>query len=408
MAYRLQKAVLASIKERPHVRKGVKYIIYEAYLGRDPLTKKQRRISNLSKTKLKEEIEAFYASLDSGGAVAVTFSPYEAADARKALDLLAQKKSTLSLTDCVRRVLEAPAAESGCTMTVSAAITAFLASKASKSKDYLKTLRSHLNLWKTEFGSDRLLSEITAKEVKEKLYARIVKENDYGTWKTYNNHLGDILTFVSWCAKPEQKYILLNPLEGMSKLSIPYQAPDYVQHGDISKLFAVLWTHRDESPADLADAILSFFCGMRQVEISRVREGPEAVVINLEDGYIIVRKCKGYTRGIRPRSFKVSDQALAWMRSFDFADAVKISNNQFRRHLVERAKEAHISLPENAGRHTFITMHAAAYHDQKLLTSIVGNTDGVRANSYDGVEIEKNGLDYFKITPETIVQAKLK
>jgi hypothetical protein len=68
---------------------------------------------------------------------------------------------------------------------------------------------------------------------------------------------------------------------------------------------------------------------------------------------------------------------------------------------VKYAKEAGVSLPENAGRHTFITMYAAAYHDQAKLTSIVGNTEGVRANSYDGVEVETNGVAYFAIMPGT-------
>ena len=77
-------------------------------------------------------------------------------------------------------------------------------------------------------------------------------------------------------------------------------------------------------------------------------------------------------------------------------------NNYFRRHLVKYAAKAEIKLPGNAGRHTFITMFAAAYHDQPLLTSIVGNTEGVRANSYDGMEIEANGKAYFSITPESL------
>lgn len=34
-----------------------------------------------------------------------------------------------------------------------------------------------------------------------------------------------------------------------------------------------------------------------------------------------------------------------------------------------------------------------------LLSSIVGNTEGVRVHSYDGVEVEKNGKAYFAITP---------
>lgn len=402
MAYRPEKAVLASIAERPHSRNGAQYIIYEAFLGRDPLTKKQKRISNLSKTKLKDEIREFYAKLDNGGAIATTFTHYEAADARQALDLLAQKKSGLTLTDCVRRVLDAPADEDACTVSVGQAVTAFIASKSNKSKDYIKTLRGHLGKFAAEFGTDRLLTDITAAEVKAKLEARLYDEDDQKTWKTYNNHLGDIMTFTAWCAKPEQAYITRNPLAGMSKITIPYRTPDYVRAEDIGKLLVTIWNHRQESPADLADAVLSFFCGLRQCEIARVRDGESAVRVSLEDRFIRVVKCKGATRGIRPRAFEIPEPAFTWMKSFDFMSALQISNNQFRRHLVDYAAEAKVKLPANAGRHTFITMYAAAYHDQKKLTEISGNTEGVRANSYDGVESERNGKAYFAITPQSL------
>ena len=402
MSYRKQKDVIASITARKHTRNGTEYNVYEVFLGRDPLTKKQKRLYSMSKTQLKSYIADFYAKLEAGGSIAVTFTHLQAADARTAFDLLEHHKSTLSLTDCVRRVLDAPAEVDTCTKTVSDAVQAFMVAKGGKSQDYLKTLKGHLGKWAQNFGPNRMLSEITAAEVKDDLMARLYDEDDQKTWKTYNNHLGDIMTFTAWCAKPEQAYITRNPLAGMSKITIPYRTPDYVRAEDIGKLLVTIWNHRQESPADLADAVLSFFCGLRQCEIARVRDGESAVRVSLEDRFIRVVKCKGATRGIRPRAFEIPEPAFTWMKSFDFMSALQISNNQFRRHLVDYAAEAKVKLPANAGRHTFITMYAAAYHDQKKLTEISGNTEGVRANSYDGVESERNGKAYFAITPQSL------
>ena len=399
MSYRSKKEAIAGIRERPHSRNGKDYTIFETFLGYDS-ERKQKRLSALSKEALKEKIADFYKTLEAGGAVATTFSEYEAADARKALDWLAQKKSSLTLLECAKRATDAKNAAE-CSTTVSEAYAKFMASQFGKSADYIKTLKNHVGTWVMEFGGDRPLNDITAAEVTTALKKRIIDEKDQGTWKTYNNHLGDIKTFVNWCAKPEQAMLATSPIAGVSKLKIPYRQPKYVKAEDVAKLMRTIAAEKSDKKAatDLADAILSFFCGMRQCEIERVREGDESVVVNTEEKFIRVIKVKGATNGADPRAFTISEQAIAWMRSFDFKDAVRRKNKKFRRHLVLWAKKADVKLPKNAGRHTFITMHAAAYHDQALLTSLVGNTEGVRVKSYNGVEVEKNGKAYFDIKP---------
>ena len=139
---------------------------------------------------------------------------------------------------------------------------------------------------------------------------------------------------------------------------------------------------------------------MRQIEIERVREGDSSVRISLEDCFIRVIKCKGSLRGVRPRAFRIPEQAEAWMRSFDFLAAVKTPNVRFRAHMNEYAKTAGVTLPKNAGRHTFITMYEAVHHDANALSAIVGNTEGVRSRSYNGVELEREGKAYFAIMPK--------
>jgi hypothetical protein len=399
MSYLPKKAVIDGIRTRKRVRNGSETTIYDAYLGYDPFSGKQRRMQNADLDKLKAEIDKFYVAHKAGGDAAVRLKAHEALDAREALDLLAQRGKAVSLTEVVRNWLGGSGATPACDKTLGDAYDGFMASLVGKSPDYLKTLRSHIGSFISEFGRDTQLASVTAQAVVRNLKERILDKDNEKTWKTYNNHLGDIKTFFGWCAKSEQGFIGVSPIADVKKIVLRYHDPEYVKAEDIGRLFAALVGHKDESPSDLADAILSFFCGMRQCEIDRVREGPGAVEINLDEGFVIVKKGKGYTRGIRKRSFTLSEQAKAWMHSFDFMAAVAVSNKQFRRHLVERAKEAKVKLPKNAGRHTFITMYAAAYHDQSKLTSIVGNTEGVRANSYDGVEVEANGRAYFGIMP---------
>ena len=400
--YRSKREVLSSIKEHTISKNGKNYTTFDAFLGSDPLTKKKIRIARTSHADLKKYIDDFYKKLSAGGDAAVHLDYTQSLDARNAYDLIAQHKLGLSLVDCVHAILSGKMMEKSSlasTMTVGEAWSKFLESISARSDAYKRCMKSRVGAWITSFGASRTMGEITAAEVKEDLMKRVYKKDDPGTWKTYNNILGDIKTFVRWCCYPEQKFLASNPLDGMKKLEIGYRQPEYMKADAVEKLFRVIESHKTESPEDLADAILSFFCGMRQIEIERVREGEESVKISLEDQFIRVIKCKGSSRGVRPRAFKIPDQAFAWMESFDFLTAVMKPNYSFREHLIKYAKEAGITLPKNAGRHTFITMYEAAHHDEKALSGIAGNTEGVRSRSYNGVEIEREGKAYFEIMP---------
>lgn len=406
MSYLTKKEALNGIRIRTRIRNGVKSTAYDAYLGYDPFSGRQKRMQSNDLASLKAEIDRFYALHKVGGDASVRLKAHEAVDAREALDLLSQHGKVISLTEVVQRWLGETDATPVRSKTLGEAYDEFLASLVGKSADYLKALRYRIGKFICELGRDTPLASITAQAVVKDLKDRLLDKGDEKTWKTYNNHLGDIKTFFGWCAKPEQGFITASPVAEVKKIVLHYHDPEYAKADDIGKLFAVLVKHADESPADLADAILSFFCGLRQCEIDRVRDGEAAVKVALDapEPFIRVVRQKGATSGKRPRAFRISEQAISWMRSFDFTAAIRIPNNRFRRHLVERAREAGVDLPKNAGRHTFITMYAAAYHDQAKLTSIVGNTEGVRANSYDGVEVEANGRAYFAITPESIEQ----
>ena len=289
---------------------------------------------------------------------------------------------------------------SPCTTTIKAAYEAYLAAQQGKSEAHQQAVKSRVGKFVLSFGGDRLLTDVTPKDATADLERRTYDPADPKTKTSYNGHLGYVKTFMEWCAAPEQAFIKENPIACMKPKVKEWRAPEYMSAADAERLFRALEAHKADAPADLADAILSFFCGMRQAEIARVREGDDAVRISLENRNIRVIKCKGALKGIKPRSFTIPDVALAWMRSFDFKAAVKQPNDRFRQHLCAIAKEAGVKLPGNAGRHTFITMHSAAFHDQNLLTSIAGNSPDVRANNYDGLTFEDEGKAYFAIMPK--------
>ncbi|MDA3923699.1 MAG: hypothetical protein PF904_03255 [Kiritimatiellae bacterium] len=65
----------------------------------------------------------------------------------------------------------------------------------------------------------------------------------------------------------------------------------------------------------------------------------------------------------------------------------------------ETAKKLKIKLPRNAGRHTFITMHVAAYERPEMTDNMTGTSSQMRSNHYQGLTTKKEGEKYFSIMP---------
>ncbi|MDD6031658.1 MAG: hypothetical protein PUE68_12665, partial [Kiritimatiellae bacterium] len=144
MSYLPKKSVIDCIRARKRVRNGSETTIYDAYLGYDPFSGKQKRMQNADLGKLKAEIDKFYVAHKVGGDAAVRLKAHEALDAREALDLLAQRGKGVSLTEVVRRWLGGAGAAPVSDKTIGDAYDGFMASLVGKSPDYLKTLRSHI------------------------------------------------------------------------------------------------------------------------------------------------------------------------------------------------------------------------------------------------------------------------
>ena len=399
MSFLQKNKALATVKIR--TQKGG-YVIYEAYLGTDPFTGKPVRKSATSKKGLEQKIADFYKALDQSGEAGAVLTRYQAMDAKQAIGMIEQSGRNMTLVECAKIALaEELTKKETPSITIGEAYAGYAKSIQDKSAAYQKDVRLRVGAWADAFGMERRLGDVSAPEVKKYLMDRLYRQGDVGSWVTYNNHLGNIKSFLSWCASREQGFLAESPLEGMKKIVIPYRQPEYMKATHVEGLFRELWNRRETQMgrADLAYSILSFFCGMRQSEIDRVRLGEHAVRINLDEGTIRVGIPKGVSKGIRPRAFVIPEQALAWMTAFDFMDGATTRNKQFRRHLVEAAEAAKVKLPKNAGRHTFITMFEAVHHDANALTAIVGNTDDVRSKSYNGVELAPEGRAYFAILP---------
>lgn len=395
MGYRTKKVVLDSIAERRRVRHGVRQTIYDAYLGYDPFDRKQKRLQATSLDELKAKIQQFYVTRQSGGDAAVRLRPYEAIDAREALDLLARAKMPISLTEAVRRLLEGEnMTPHTCTMPAGKAFDTYYASFAQEQVLHKKAVRYRVGAWLEAFGRDRMLSEATAKDVDEWLKTKCANSP-----KSFNNYLSYLKTFFNWCVKSPRAWISENPIAGMEMKRIAYKEPEYMAPSDVERVFRELEKMKSQRPDLLAYGILSFFCGVRREEILRMASLPDAANVNLEDETVRIAKPKGWTKGIMPRAFPIQRNALAWMKSFPFEDAVKRICGHCADNVKEIATRLGITMPKNAGRHTFITMHVAAYGNPSNTEAVAGTSKKMRVSNYCGLASKKNGEAYFAIMP---------
>ncbi len=395
MGYRSKKAVLDGIAVRQRMRNGAVQKVYDAYLGYDPFDGRQRRMQSASLAELKARIHEFYAMRQSGGDAAARLRPCEAVDAREALDLLAQSRAHRSLTEAVRTLLRGGnAASGGCAVSAGEAYDAYYASFGSEQTHHRKAVSSRVGKWVVAFGRDRPLSDVTPQGL-----AAWLKSDGSSSAKTYNNRLTYVRSFFNWCMKTERGWIGANPAEGLETRRIAYREPEYMKPCDVERVFRELEGAKSARPDLLAYAVLSFFCGVRREEILRMATMPGAANVNLEDETVRIAKPKGWTKGVMPRAFPIQRNALAWMRSFAFERSVRRINERCADDVKGIARRAGVAMPKNAGRHTFITMHVAAYGDPAKTQAIVGTSAKMRAENYCGLASHRDGEAYFAIMP---------
>lgn len=395
MSYRTKKEVLSSLKARTRTVSGAEYTTYEAYLGRDPITKKPRRIYDPEPKALKEKVAEFFARLGAGGALAAQLTPEQAEDARNALLRLSQYGMHGTLTECVERLHGAGirlAGDATDGVTLRTAFREYLAKFSGEQTHHRRTVASRVGRWLLFFGSARAPGEVTTREVCQYLRLR------YGeSPKTYNNHLTYIRSFLGWCAKSERRYLSGNPLADAELMQIAYREPATLSAADTERMFRVL----EDSPHShlLAYAVLSFLCGVRREEILRLATVEGAGSVDLENGTVWIRMPKGYLKGIEPRAFEPEPNALAWMRSFDFHAALARLNEDSLERFVPLLREHGIAYPRNAGRHSFISYHVAAYGDMAKTEYICGTSRAMLVHHYKSLKTKAEGEAYFRIMP---------
>lgn len=388
-----KKKALKSIRETTQVVRGKTYTLFKVDLGTTTATRERVRISRGDRFSLVQAIEEFYRNYSRAGDAFLALKPAEAYDARDALDILRGAGLDATLRDAAK-ALVASRQKDGKTVrrTLEDAFAEYLGGIPEIQEAHRKNVEWRVGKWVAKFGPRRPCTEVTAREFAEYMA-------QFDAPKTYNNVLSYCKTFMGWCAAKERLYAPENPLSDMRLKPIAYHEPEFMRPQEVEKLMREFEAVGDRKA--LALMALSFFCGIRFAEIDRLTQNPEWV--NLEGGSIRMAMPKGWTKGMAPRVVPMQDNVRAWFARYSLLDALDgMSAPETRNRVFATAKGLRIDMPKNAGRHTFITMHVAAFNNATVTETICGTSKAMRAAHYMGLASKADGEAYFRIMPKGV------
>ena len=212
MAFLPMRTVINNIQRRKRMIAGRSYIIYDAYLGINPATRKPVRMAMANKKDLEEAIRTRYKGLQGLRGSEVMLTPEQIKDAAQAILALSDANMEISLTECARYAIASPLLgekfkpKLQCKKTICEAFQEYRNQYTEKTANRM-AIDSRVGRWINALDADRSIDTVTEEDV-----INFCKQ--YENQKTYNNYFTYIRSFLNWCAAKRQRYITENPLCG--------------------------------------------------------------------------------------------------------------------------------------------------------------------------------------------------
>ena len=260
-----------------------------------------------------------------------------------------------------------------------------------------ESLNETLKKLEARFG-DQVVSEIKAEEIREWLTGLPLAT------KTRNRHRG--YTGQVFNLAVDYGYLPANPVTKIKRFNERSTEEDKIS------ILSADETERLFRAADLAVIpflTLSFFCGVRVATLERLSWAD----VKFEEQRVIVPRYKGKNQKRYPVT--LSENALEWLtpyvrkngsllvpaksinrRGATFGEPSRIATRNL---ILAAAQRAGISLPDNAGRHTFISMHVAAHESLDKTATESDNSPALIKSNYLGIVTREDAAKYWAIRP---------
>jgi integrase len=263
---------------------------------------------------------------------------------------------------------------------------------------HVESLNETLKKLEAKFG-DRLVSEIRVEEVREWLLSMKLAA------KTRNKHRGYAGQVFNLAV--DYGHLSANPVTKIKK----FRERSSEEDGEVSVLSSAE-TKRlflAASPEVIPFLTLSFFCGIRRATFERL----DWTNVKIAEKRVIVPRYKGKNQ-LRYR-VTLSDNALEWLRPHvqekgSLLVAAQATNRPgmekgrpsetgTRRLVLRAARKAGVTLPENAGRNTFISMHVAHYESIDKTALEADTSATIIKKDYLDIVPREDAARYWAIRP---------
>ena len=264
---------------------------------------------------------------------------------------------------------------------------------------YLSQLKCSVMSFLREGHLGRWADEISREDVERWLRA-------HPEWKpkTRNVYLIDLRTVFAWGVT--QGKVALNPCEGVAKVSLDDEEIASLSAKECERLLRACLSGW---PDLMGYVVIGLFGGIRPEELQRLAW--DAVSVDSERGRVevIVSGRRAKTR--RRRVVDLVGEALAWLEAADLPPAVidrqrpsPICPPNFAKRWKACRQAAHLfaGWPHDALRHTYASMHYAAFEDEAKLQAQLGHTSAALLHQhYRALKSRGEATEWLGLRPDS-------
>jgi site-specific recombinase XerD len=240
-----------------------------------------------------------------------------------------------------------------------------------------------------QFMENCSLHEITADDVERYLRSLRAKDGvNPASRKTWNNYRADLHLFFGWCGDKQRRWLSANPAADTTRFKIDREhievlelerARDLMQYvaefkgGKLVRYFA-----------------LALFAGIRPGgELEKLAEHPELVDLFNR----VVRITPAIAKTGKSRQIKIRKNLHEWLSRFS-GEILPINCDR-----ELHATREKFGLSRDVLRHTFISMHVAAFKSFADAAIESGNTEKIIRDHYHNVVAPADAKAFWKISP---------
>lgn len=261
---------------------------------------------------------------------------------------------------------------------------------------HAETLRETLKKLELRFG-ETLVSEITTKDIRKWLITLPLAAKTRNKIRGYAGQIFNMAVDGFHCTTT-------NPVSKIKKFGErsdeDTEEISTISSAEAQKLFQA-------APSEIIPYLtLSYFAGIRRTTLEKL----DWSEVKFKDKRVIVPRYKGKNDKRYPVT--LSDNAIEWLRphvresgsllaiSRATNTRGKPSKDRTHRLIKEAASKAGIAIPENGGRHTFISMHVA-FHKDEAMAALEANTsvEKIRENYLDVDVSPEDAARFWAIRP---------